>query len=317
MNFLCALILLVSLSFTSAAQVVLGTTYRRPSPPPVAPGQLTTFIVSGLTASVGADAAALPLPTTLGGVSAVLRQFNSTPPVAAPILSVHPLSSCNPSLFPGTVCNSAAAVTVQIPFELVGSAPGLLSGPNLANITFLEKDNPVASFDLRADTDAIHVITDCDALVPASTNASNGLCDELVTHADGSPVLGKPAVPGETVIIYAFGLGAVTPLPADGAAATGAAAVTGPFAVHAELAPNARPLRLPWPAISKPAGSFEKPAYAGLVPGSVGLYQVNVVIPPVPNDLSPCGPGVYSNLTVTLVGWSSTDGAAFCVAPSH
>lgn len=107
-----------------------------------------------------------------------------------------------------------------------------------------------------------------------------------ITNTDGSLPLPTGAIPGypthpakagDTLTIYAIGLGATSP-----AATTGVAA---PFA----------------PVTVKPSVNFgggiagipATPSYAGLSPGSVGLYQVNVAIPP----LTPKG---TVNLTVVF-----------------
>lgn len=68
-----------------------------------------------------------------------------------------------------------------------------------------------------------------------------------------------PAVPGETVLIYCTGLGAVSSPPADGAAANGQSMVS---------------------AANVMIGSVKaKVSFSGLAPGFVGLYQVNAVVP--------------------------------------
>ena len=61
--------------------------------------------------------------------------------------------------------------------------------------------------------------------------------------------------------------------------------------------------------------------WSGLVPGYVGLYQVNFIVPPVPPGTPPCvdirfsSPGnvVETNLTVTIAGKESFDAAGICV----
>ncbi|HET9320672.1 MAG TPA: hypothetical protein VFO27_12885, partial [Bryobacteraceae bacterium] len=60
------------------------------------------------------------------------------------------------------------------------------------------------------------------------------------------------------------------------------------------------------------------PLFVGLAPAFVGLYQVNFALPPSGAGLIPCDQslGVVSNLTVTIIGHGSFDGAAICVAVS-
>jgi uncharacterized protein (TIGR03437 family) len=56
------------------------------------------------------------------------------------------------------------------------------------------------------------------------------------------------------------------------------------------------------------------PLYSGLAPGYVGLYQINIVVPPPPPDTPACSSTVQSNLTVSVGGTASFDGAGICVA---
>ena len=89
--------------------------------------------------------------------------------------------------------------------------------------------------------------------------AQNGAGAALVTHADFSLVTATaPARPGETVIVYAAGLGSVAPVPGSGLSV-----VTDPG------------LRVLFDGV---AGEI---AFAGMVPGFVGLYQINVLVPAV------------------------------------
>ena len=58
------------------------------------------------------------------------------------------------------------------------------------------------------------------------------------------------------------------------------------------------------------------PAFAGLTPGFVGLYQINFVVPPPPPGTLPClslDGRVTSNLTVSIGAGLSFDGANICV----
>jgi len=91
---------------------------------------------------------------------------------------------------------------------------------------------------------------------------SGGVGDGAIEHADGSVVTtASPAKAGETVVIFLTGLGAVTP------------------AVTAGTAAPASPLStadIPDVYID---GIQATVLFAGLTPGSGGLYQLNVTIP--------------------------------------
>jgi uncharacterized protein (TIGR03437 family) len=82
-----------------------------------------------------------------------------------------------------------------------------------------------------------------------------------ILHADYSLAsVTSPAVAGETLLIYCTGLGPVSPAPADGAAASGAATTA--------LTPTVTI-----------GGTSATISYSGLAPGYVGLYQINAVVP--------------------------------------
>jgi len=69
-----------------------------------------------------------------------------------------------------------------------------------------------------------------------------------------------------------------------------------------------------------------RPIYTGSLVGSVGLYEVRLVVPPVSPGTPPCDSVydprvglpraniVYSNLTFSIGGRFSFDGAGICVA---
>jgi uncharacterized protein (TIGR03437 family) len=119
-------------------------------------------------------------------------------------------------------------------------------------------------------------------------------------------------------VAYAIGLGQTNPPLTTGKLVTAAAPTLTKFGLDFNFRPNALP--------AKPLPTAPPPAFAGATPGYVGLYQVNLVVPPVPAGTPPCYvqppqstpprfPNVVqSNLTVSVGGLSSFDGARICVA---
>jgi uncharacterized protein (TIGR03437 family) len=90
----------------------------------------------------------------------------------------------------------------------------------------------------------------------------------IATHLNGTLVSpAAPASSGEIIVIYAAGLGKTTPATTAGRIATSAAVISEASQMQVLLAGKACP-----------AGNV---LYAGLAPGFAGLYQVNVVVPPL------------------------------------
>jgi uncharacterized protein (TIGR03437 family) len=120
-----------------------------------------------------------------------------------------------------------------------------------------------------------------------STNATgSGQGHVYVIGAGGIETLAgtnAPAAPGNPVVIYCVGPGAVTPSVAAGAVAPGStlstanAPVTVTFGTQTVTAP-----------------------FAGLTPGLAGLYQVNVNVPPGVT------PGNQVPVTISVGGKSSS-----------
>jgi uncharacterized protein (TIGR03437 family) len=116
----------------------------------------------------------------------------------------------------------------------------------------------------------------------------------------------NPARGGESLFVYAYGLGAVDrPYPAD-------------RPHQPELFPRStQPLTLNFTfeggaPLAERRVTGASPVYAGLI-GQDGLYQINFTMPPAPANLPQCsGPGDF-NVTVTVVGTDSADAARICV----
>jgi len=290
---------------TGHAATIAFVGHGFPGIPTVAPGQIVTVIASGFPIpSAVVNAQQVPLPTMLAGITATLNQtLTSQQQVSAPLVSVAPVGNC---VVPG--CAPLVAVTVQIPTELLAFPPGSLQPPNNATLTIADQSGDSATIELAPAVDSIHILTPGDAGL--SSDASS-----IVAHGDGSLVTpDKPALPGEELVAYATGLGTTTSQPPTGTVTpTPAPQTKTPFQLSFNFAPNAPPWKN---LIQQPAIVIGTPIFTGLTPGNVGLYQLNFIVPSPPIGTIPCAAEVFSNITLTVIGAASFDGAPFCVALS-
>jgi len=264
----------------------------------VAPGQLITVFLAG---------------NAQGDIGATVQGL------LAPVLAVRPGSGCASA----SICSGLTAITIQIPYEMN-------LGCNYCDLVLLTQlivtVNGVAGppIDLMPWPDQVHILTACDTVLPTGSGTApvGGLpCAPLVTHADGSLVTaGSPARGGEEVVAYAVGLGLTTPAVKTGQPAPTATPASETFYLDFNFRPNALAAQPVLPAVGSccaPTPTLPVPLYAGLAPGYAGLYQVNFVVPPPPAGVAACAGTAQSNLTVSLGGQSSFDGAGICVAPSQ
>ncbi len=310
------IILIASLQPLLLAQVsVVGAGYRVPAPLPAAPGEVVTLSVTGLKTRIASPevASTIPLPTTLAGISVGLHQ--GTESYAAPIFRVQQTAVCAEPANSSPDC-FICSITIQVPFEIV--AQGFPVVP--VGVTVSESDGSTVSqpFLLIPQIDAIHVVTSCDTILGAAP-VPGQICAPSVVHADGTQVTASsPASGGETVAIYAVGLGVTQPPVATGEAGPLPAAMpnNSNLRIGFNYSPDALPtIPNPEQASSSPPQGPGTPPFAWLAPGFVGLYQLNVTIPAPPAGLLPCLNGIYSNLTINIGGAQSLDGAQICVRP--
>lgn len=207
-------------------------------------------------------------------------------------------------------CSAYTAVTVQIPSQIDAYNLTEMRGVPVSAtwVRFSENGKVVATVDVEPYTDQIHVLTSCDALFGAG-DVSPCIGRPKIVHASSGPVK-----PGEEIAIYAVGLG-------TGAVAADGDTVPLPVPVRIlGISFDARPNALP----SRPSATtvLSQPAFAGLIPGYVGLYQINVIVPDPGPGIQPCNPDVRgptridTNLTINIIGTNSFDGAAICVETS-
>jgi len=228
-------------------------------------GQVITLRVKWLNVP-SAKATSIPLPTLLSGVGVrVTSHAFDNYPQRLPIFSI--ISSD-----PSDGCCPLTYIMVEIPTN---------AGVNTILLALEVDGNAGPSFQMAITDRQPHIVNACDTIV------DTGICSTLVQHADGTFVgfagypNGKLARPGETITFYAVGLGATDPW-----VSTGNAAPASPLAIVVGDLPLIVSYVLPRPPASPSAPIIWEtvkrwiyPSFAGLVPGYVGLYQVNVTLP--------------------------------------
>jgi uncharacterized protein (TIGR03437 family) len=194
------------------------------------PGSIAVISGAGLSNASGTVAASGLPPLELGGTSVKING------AAAPIFAV-------------LNANGAEQIYLQVPFEVAGQAAAQVVVSN-GNV----ESAPVA-VDVWPAQPGLFTTDGFTAII------LHGGTYALVTAAD-------PVHKGESVIVYATGLGAVNNPPASGAA-SGAAPTLDPVTVEI-------------------GGTPAQVSYSGLAPGSVGLYQLEVTVPAdAPSGVAP------------------------------
>jgi adhesin/invasin len=194
-----------------------------PGPTPLVPGALASLFGINL-ADASAAASVVPLPRELAGVKVLVGG------IEAPLVSVNAGADYD-------------QINFQVPLELSG---------------FSYVEVVVLSGGALSAPEGIAVAPAVPALF---TRNFSGAGVVAALHADYTEITAeRPARTGETVLLYATGLGEVSPAPPSGHGATGLSRlVTAPEVLF--------------------GGRAARVGFAGLAPGYPGLYQLNVVIP--------------------------------------
>ncbi len=299
-------LLLIAASAASAASaqtsVLVGGGYAAPSVLSVAPGQVLTLFATGVGRDLSVRA---PLKGSATGLSVAVIPGGTGNALPAPILAAMLIDTCQSNRTP-TSCSGAmiAAISVQIPLELVpGDRPE-------AVLRIAERG--VVATDLRVNIveSRVHFIL---GRHPLALDVVDGISKGAsVFHADGTIVSGStPGKAGETLVVYGYGFGVP-----ERALRTGEAAESvNPVPVRGDLQfsislPERQALTIP---PEQPLGRYI--SYFGVTPGTIGVYQMNFVVPPISDAIRRCGGSTPTNFIVTYNEGAVASNFAFCVEP--
>jgi trimeric autotransporter adhesin len=157
---------------------------------------------------------------------------------------------------------SASQINAQVPLAL---APGALN----VTVTSPSGTSPAFGLNLSAAQPGLCQGVSISGNPYAAAVVNNTSTYVLPATAPISGISFRPAHPGETISFFGNGFGAVTPSPAQGQLVSGINQLTTPLLVF--------------------FGQTQATVtYAGNAPGYIGLYQINVVVPNIPDsDLVP------------------------------
>jgi uncharacterized protein (TIGR03437 family) len=237
--FVCAGLALAQTPTITDGGVLNGASFAKGQA--VTAGSLVSIFGTNLASKV-AQADTIPLSNTLGGVTVLF--INGATAKNAPMLFVQPDNATT---------NVSSQLNVQIPWNLV---PAGASATVKVIVTNNGQNSNTETFDIAPFSPGVF--------------ASNGLA--IAVNSDGTLAWPVGAVPGltthpakigDTVIVYADGLGAVADPPANGHNSLD------------QLRPNLTTPQVLIGGVSAPVG------FSGLSPQFVGVNQINVTIPSV------------------------------------
>ncbi len=308
-----ALALIATVAMAQNNITISGAGYSSPGIS-IAPGQLTTLFFTGSSIVLPGQnriqwAATVPLPTGLAGFSVSVSQSGSrsaTEP--APVLGVQQTNLCGTEPPPSQSC-IITALSVQMPSDLAVNDGRMCPACGVSTtISVLENGVQGASFIAASLPQNIHILTTCDTII---SNRGSASCQDLILHGNGGAVsASQPAVAGETLVMYAVGLGATDPaVPAGTPAPLPAPLAIGQFSM--QFSYNGGVPVLP----SSGSPILQSPiTFVGMTPTAVGLYQVNFVVPAPPANTSSCLQNQnQTNLTISLAASAGEDSAKICV----
>jgi uncharacterized protein (TIGR03437 family) len=233
---------------------------------------------------------------------------NSVPAVAANGVLLPFDSQIGPALAPGAVVSiygsnlaGVAAQAGSVPLPTSMNGVGVRIGGLAAPLFYVSSGqiNAQIGFELDALKQYQVVVNSNGAVSAPQTIQLTAATPALAAFPDGGVIAqhwadsslitaASPARPGEYIVLYLVGMG-----PTDYPVATGAASPVNPLA---------RVISAPVVTLG---GNPVQTLFAGLTPGSVGLYQIDLQVPNVPVDgnliLTVSQGGAVGNATILPV----------------
>ena len=200
-------------------------------------------------------------------------------------------------------CDPLTSLTIVMPLEMTVDQDAVL----VVN----DRGKDLAPIPLRIVPDKIHILNSCDtaAIFIGVAQEAQGRCAPIPQSRNG-PLISRenPARPGDTVIAWAYGIGF-----------SGRRAQPPNFEIVECTEPSRVVFQFSGKRRSNAADrSSRRTAHVWGELGSWGLYQMNFVIPEIPSGLNlpTCEEGLTdSNLTVLVVGQTSSDSLRMCLRP--
>jgi uncharacterized protein (TIGR03437 family) len=257
----------------------------------IAPGELVAVRGEQYTLGAQVSAQSLPLGTTLGGAT-VYVNGNAAPTYY--VASSH-------------VENQGGQITFQVPYATpAGQATirvdrndnGTVQTGNTISVQVASSAPRLLQFALNSSGASIAptAVTTTDNII---TENPVGTEYAIATFPDGvtfpipttAGLASRPATAGDTLVFYGLGFGQTSPPATEGVAISGTTTIANCSMVFETIV---------LPGVPNIAST---PAYCGLTPGSVGLYQVNVTVP----SGTPKGSAVPVYLTIGAANSNSVN----------
>ena len=266
----------------------------------------TARLVTGLSTNyvIELDVLAQTLPVTGSVVISPVGVVNTANylPVTNPVAPGEFITLFGSGLGP------ASPVVASVPFRTmlggvgvtVNGRPAVISVVSATQVSFIvpyATTEPYAVIQLTNNNVASNLVTlFADLSAPGVfTQNQSGTGAAAALHPDGSLVTASnPARAGETIAVYASGLGTVTPTVADGAPAPGTTLSRTDDVIDVYV-----------------DGTKASTTFSGLAPTFAGLYQVNFVVPagtatgPVFLDLADQKTSGYNSMALLSISGSA------------